>query len=94
MPKTIYQLEATGHKARLEAWGAILSRQTFTSQEKATLHIPEFRKKVTTPLNEHDLDVLADNEHLTIEIRELELVLDTGESLLRSLGSELLSPTD
>lgn len=70
--ENFFQICANGNLARLDGTGSIISKTLYRTFEEAVAAQPEFRKKVTTPKNDHDLHVLADDTDLTFETYKLE----------------------
>ncbi len=70
---TLYQLVASGYRKYIDGSHHIYSRRVFYTLEQIREFEPEFRRLVTTDKNEHDLQVLVDDDNLRVDYVELEL---------------------
>ena len=68
-----YQLCACGDMCFYNRRYTMVSKLIFPTRLEAEAYILEFKRKVTTQEDEHDLVVLQDNTHLNIGIIELEV---------------------
>lgn len=68
-----YQLVAKGRYALFEEKTKIHSKAIFTSPDLAEGYIPEFKKKVSTPLDAKDIFFLDTNKPIEIKIVPLEV---------------------
>jgi len=69
----IYQPSASGRSLFLGNPQKIVSRKVFKTEQAAIQYEEEFRKIVSTPLNERDTACLDPSESIDIFIGELEL---------------------
>lgn len=70
----MFGLIAQGNDDLCDRIHVIVCKEIFTTKEKAEAHTPAFRQKCITPIDEQDTRFLQDDNKLTIQLIEYDVL--------------------